>query len=150
MVPLASMLEVEERLGPQTITRYNLYPTATINGSGNQGTSSGEALQIMEGIARDKLPSSMGFDWTGIAFQEKRIGSEAILIFALAVLLVYLVLAAQYESWILPFAVILVVPLGLFGVVSGVWIREMDNNVYTQIGMVLIIALASKNAILIV
>jgi multidrug efflux pump subunit AcrB len=104
----------------------------------------------MEQIAREKLPQTMGFDWTGIAFQEKRVSGEEILIFALAVLLVYLVLAAQYESWLLPLAVILVVPLGLLGVVAAVQIRGLDSNVYTQIGVVLIIALASKNAILIV
>jgi HAE1 family hydrophobic/amphiphilic exporter-1 len=150
MVPLGTLLTVQERIGPQSITRYNLYPTASLNGGAAPGASSGEALQIMEEIAREKLPQTMGFDWTGIAFQEKRISGEAILIFALAVFLVYLVLAAQYESWILPLAVILVVPLGLLGVVAAVQIRGLDNNVYTQIGVVLIIALASKNAILIV
>jgi HAE1 family hydrophobic/amphiphilic exporter-1 len=150
MVPLGTLLEVQEKLGPQAITRYNLYPCASINGSAAPGTSSGEALQIMEGIAGDVLPASMGTDWTGMAFQEKRITGEAVMIFALAVVFVYLVLAAQYESWILPFAVILVVPLGLLGVVAAVWLRDMDNNIYTQIGVVLIIALASKNAILIV
>jgi HAE1 family hydrophobic/amphiphilic exporter-1 len=92
----------------------------------------------------------MGYDWTGIAFQEKRVSGEAVVVFALAVLLVYFVLAAQYESWVLPLAVILVVPLGLLGVVAAVNLRGMDNNIYTQIGVVLIIALASKNAILIV
>jgi HAE1 family hydrophobic/amphiphilic exporter-1 len=92
----------------------------------------------------------MGYDWTGIALQEKRVSGEAVVVFALAVLLVYLVLAAQYESWVLPLAVILVVPLGVFGVVAAVNLRGMDNNVYSQIGIVLIIALASKNAILIV
>jgi HAE1 family hydrophobic/amphiphilic exporter-1 len=92
----------------------------------------------------------MGFEWTGMAYQEKRVGGEAVGIFAMAVLLVYLVLAAQYESWFIPWAVILVVPLGVMGAVAAVWFRAMDNNVYTQIGIVLIIALASKNSILIV
>src|SRR5262245_26266917 len=150
MVPFGTLLEVEERPGPQSIQRYNLYPTAMINGEASPGTSSGQALAAMEEIANKQLPATMGYDWTGIAFQEKRISGEAILVFALAVLFVYLVLAAQYESWLLPFAVILVVPLGLLGVVTAVWLRGMDNNVYTQIGVVLIIALASKNAILIV
>jgi HAE1 family hydrophobic/amphiphilic exporter-1 len=104
----------------------------------------------MEEVAERTLPPTMGYDWTGIAYQEKRVGGEAILVFGLAVLLVYLVLAALYESWLLPAAVILVVPLGLLGVVGAVQLRGMDNNIYTQIGIVLIIALASKNAILIV
>ena len=149
-VPLATLLTPEMRLGPQSIARYNLYATATINGGAAPGVSSGEALAVMEELAAETLPQSMGHDWTGIAFQEKRITGEAIIVFALAVLLVYLVLAAQYESWVLPLAVILVVPLGLLGVVAAIYFRNMDNNVYTQIGIVLIIALASKNAILIV
>jgi HAE1 family hydrophobic/amphiphilic exporter-1 len=149
-VPLATLLSAETRVGPQSITRYNLYQTAIITGGAAPGTSSGEAIQAMEEVADHVLPRSMGYDWTGIAFQEKRVSGEALVVFALAVLLVYLVLAAQYESWALPMAVILVVPLGLLGVVAAVNVRGMDNNVYTQIGVVLIIALASKNAILIV
>ena len=104
----------------------------------------------MEEIAARSLPEQMGFEWTGMSYQEKRIGNEAILIFGMGVLLVYLVLAAQYESWITPIAVIMVVPLGLLGAIGAVSILGMDNNLYTQIGIVLIIALASKNAILIV
>jgi HAE1 family hydrophobic/amphiphilic exporter-1 len=150
MVPLETLLKVEERLGPQSIQRYNLYPSASITGSPAKGTSSGQALAVMDEIAAQKLPSTMGYDWTGLAYQEKRVSGEAILVIGLAVVFVYLVLAAQYESWLLPFAVILVVPLGLLGVVAAVWMRGLDYNVYTQIGMVLIIALASKNAILIV
>jgi len=149
-VPLATLLAVETRIGPQSISRYNLYPAASINGAAAPGVSSGEALKTMEEIAAKTLPQSMGFDWTGVAFQEQRVSGEAILIFVLAVVLVYFVLSAQYESWLLPFAVILVVPLGLLGVVAAVHLRGLDNNVYTQIGIVLIIALASKNAILIV
>jgi HAE1 family hydrophobic/amphiphilic exporter-1 len=149
-VPLATLLTPETRIGPQSIIRYNLYPTASINGGAAPGVSSGEALKVMESVAAKVLPRSMGFDWTGIAYQEKRISGEAVFVFALAVLLVYLVLAAQYESWLLPLAVILVVPLGIFGVVAAVNFKGTDNNMYTQIGVVLIIALASKNAILIV
>ena len=104
----------------------------------------------MEQMAARKLPTSMGYEWTGMSFQEKKVGSQAIFVFALAVLMVYLVLAAQYESWTMPAAVILVVPLALLGTVIAVAVRGMDNNIYTQIGIVLIIALASKNAILIV
>ncbi len=149
-VPLGTLLATEVQVGPQSIIRYNLYPTAQMQGLASQGASSGEALKEMEDIAAQTLPATMGFEWTGIAFQEKRVTGEAILVYCLAVLLVYLVLAALYESWLLPFAVILVVPLGLLGVLAAVNIREFDNNIYTQIGIVLIIALASKNAILIV
>ena len=149
-VPLATLMAIESRLGPQSVTRYNLYPTASINGGAALGVSSGEALKVMEEVGAEILPRSMGSDWTGIAFQERRITGEAVAVFGLAVLLVYLVLAFLYESWLLPFAVILVVPLGLLGVVAAVNYRGSDNNVYTQIGVVLIIALASKNAILIV
>ena len=149
-VPLGTLLDVENQIGPQSVSRYNLYPVAAINGAAAPGVSSGDAIQAMEEVAGETLPATMGFEWTAIAFQEKRVTDEAVLVFGLAVLLVYLVLAAQYESWLLPFAVILVVPLGLLGVVAAVNLRGMDNNVYTQIGIVLIIALASKNAILIV
>ncbi len=150
MVPLGTLATVRESFGPQTINRYNLFPAASITGEPQQGYSTGEALDLMEQIAAENLSSQMGYDWTGMAFQEKRIGGETFLIFGMAVLLVYLVLAAQYESWFTPWAVILVVPLGLLGAVAAVSIRGMDNNLYTQIGIVLIIALASKNAILIV
>ncbi|MCC6491799.1 MAG: multidrug efflux RND transporter permease subunit [Pirellulales bacterium] len=150
MIPLGSVVSVRRSFGPQIIQRYNLYPTASIRGEAAPGVSSGEAIEIMEQIASAELPATMGYDWTGEAFQEKRISGQALWIFAFAVLLVYLVLAAQYESWLLPAAVILVVPLGLLGAVAAVSIRGMDNNIFTQIGIVLIIALASKNAILIV
>jgi HAE1 family hydrophobic/amphiphilic exporter-1 len=150
MIPLGAVVDVERSFGPQIITRYNLYPTAAISGGPAPGNSSGEALQLMEQIAARTLPDSMGYEWTGMSYQEKKVGGEAVWIFAFAVLLVFLVLAAQYESWITPLAVILVVPLGLLGAIAAVQIRGMDNNIYTQIGIVLIIALASKNAILIV
>ncbi|HVL14770.1 MAG TPA: efflux RND transporter permease subunit, partial [Gemmata sp.] len=169
-VPLGALLSTESQVGPQSIIRYNLYPAAQLQGAAAPGVSSGQALQEMEQIAEQTLPATMGYEWTGIAYQEKRVGGEEIFVFALAVLLVYLVLAALYESWLLPLAVILVVPLGLLGVVAAVnlrnwagealpgtwvgswlpWTGSMDNNIYTQIGVVLIIALASKNAILIV
>ena len=150
MIPLGTLIKVDETLGPQTILRYNLYPAASITGSSAPGFSSGEALELMEQMAATKLPASMGFEWTGMSFQEKQVGSEAIMIFALAIILVFLVLAAQYESWSSPMAVILVVPLALLGTVIALMMREFDNNIYTQIGIVLIIGLASKNAILIV
>ena len=150
MIPLGTLATIRKTLGPQIVPRYNLYPTATITGSAAPGVSSGQALQLMEQVADSKLPQSMGYEWTGMSFQEKRVGSQAIYVFVLGVLMVYLVLAAQYESWLMPAAVIMVVPLALLGTVIAVSIRGMDNNIYTQIGIVLIIALASKNAILIV
>ncbi len=150
MIPLGSVLTVKQSFGPQVINRYNLYPTASIIGSAAPGRSSGEALAAMEKVAADVLPDTIGYEWTGMAYQEKLVGGQALMVFGLAIALVYLVLAAQYESWILPFAVILVVPIGILGIVAAVWLRGLDNNIYTQIGTVLIIALASKNAILIV
>ncbi len=150
MVPLGTLVRVDEILGPQTVLRYNLYPSSAITGEAAAGYSSGQALDLMEQLAETKLPNSMGFEWTGISFQEKRVGSESILVFALAILLVFLVLAAQYESWAMPAAVILVVPLALLGTIAALLARQFDNNVYTQIGIVLLIGLASKNAILIV
>jgi HAE1 family hydrophobic/amphiphilic exporter-1 len=150
MIPLATLATVRKTLGPQIVPRYNLYPSATINGAAAPGVSSGQALALMEEVAEAKLPQSMGYEWTGMSFQEKRVGSQAIYVFVLGVLMVFLVLAAQYESWLMPAAVIMVVPLALLGTVIAVWLRGMDNNIYTQIGVVLIIALASKNAILIV
>jgi HAE1 family hydrophobic/amphiphilic exporter-1 len=171
-VPLGTLLAAEIVIGPQNIIRYNLYPTAQLIGRANLGVSSSEAIKVMEASAAAELPPTMGYEWTGLSYQENRASGEAFsifkqpiaesfLVFGLAVLLVYLVLAALYESWLLPFAVILVVPLGLLGVVGAVnlriWLHDwdpsipsMDNNIYTQIGVVLIIALASKNAILIV
>ncbi len=150
MIPMGTMVEVKPRLGPQILTRYNLYPSSSITGEAAAGFSSGQALRIMEQMADEKLPRSMGYEWTAMSYQEKKVGSQAIYVFALAVLLVYMVLAGQYESRFLPIAVIMVVPLALLGTVIAIAVRGMDNNIYTQIGIVLIIALASKNAILIV
>lgn len=150
MVPLGTLVDVRRSFGPQNILRYNLYPAASLTGSAAPGFSSGQALAVMESMADAKLPASMGFEWTGMSFEEKKVGSEAALVFGLALTLVFLVLAAQYESWSAPAAVILVVPLALLGIVVALTLRGFDNNVYTQIGIVLLIALASKNAILIV
>ncbi|QDU96681.1 efflux RND transporter permease subunit [Lignipirellula cremea] len=150
MLPLSAVATVRRSFGPQIVNRYNLYPTAAVTGAPGAGYSSGESLEMMEQIAAQTLPDSMSFDWTDMSYQEKKVGGQAIWIFLMAVALVYLVLAAQYESWFIPAAVILVVPLGLLGAATAVAIRGMDNNLYTQIGIVLIVALASKNAILIV
>jgi HAE1 family hydrophobic/amphiphilic exporter-1 len=150
MVPLGTMTDVRFATAPAVITLYNLFPAAPINGMAAPGYSSGQALKIMEDMAGQKLPADMGFEWTGMSFQEKLVGNQAIFVFAIASLMVFLVLAAQYESWTDPAAVILVVPLAMLGTVLALIARHFDNNVYTQIGLVLLIALAAKNAILIV
>jgi HAE1 family hydrophobic/amphiphilic exporter-1 len=150
MVPLGTVATVRESYGPQVINRYNLYPSASVSGGPAPGVSTGQALQLMEGAAAQTLPAGIGYEWTGVSFQEKRVGNEALAVFTMAVALVYLVLAAQYESWFTPLAVILVVPLGVLGAIAATSLRGLDNNLFTQIGIVLIIALASKNAILIV
>jgi len=150
MVPIGTLVSVDRIIGPQTILRYNLYPAASITGAAAPGNSSGQALNLMEQLASQKLPSSMGFEWTGMSYQEKQVGSEAIMVFALAIVLVFLVLAAQYESWSNPAAVIMVVPLAVLGTVVALLMKGTANNVYTQVGVVLLIGMASKNAILIV
>ncbi|RIL01325.1 MAG: hydrophobe/amphiphile efflux-1 family RND transporter [Proteobacteria bacterium] len=149
MVPLATLVSIEPILGPQLINRYNLYPSAAISGEAAPGWSSGQALLIVEEMAAAQLPLSMGSEWTGVSYQERRAGGGWTTML-LAVLLVYLVLAALYESWTSPAAVVLVVPLALLGTVVAVAVRGSENDVYTQIGVVLLVALASKNAILIV
>ncbi|HUT95109.1 MAG TPA: multidrug efflux RND transporter permease subunit [Thermoguttaceae bacterium] len=149
MVPIGTVVDVEETLGPQVVQRYNLYPSAQVNGEPAPGFSSGQALSLMEQTVKAELPS-MSYEWTGMSYQEKQVSGEQYVIFLLAVVFVFLVLAAQYESWTSPAAVIAVVPLAALGVVIALAIRGSDNNVYTQIGVVLLVALASKNAILIV
>jgi HAE1 family hydrophobic/amphiphilic exporter-1 len=150
MVPMGALVDVQETLGPQIVRRFNLYPSAAINGQAAPGFSSGDALALMEQMAETKLPAAMSTEWTGISYQEKQVGSEAILIFALAIVLVFLVLAAQYESWTAPVSIVLSVPFALLGVVAALIARGYANDVYTQIGIVLLIGLASKTAILIV
>ncbi len=150
MVPMGSIVNVREDFGPAVVRRYNMYPSASVNGSGAAGVSSGEALTLMEQIATERLPPSFGFEWTGMSYQEKLAAGGQGAVFGLAVVFVFLVLAAQYESWTSPAAVIAVVPLAALGVVRALILRGSDNNTYTQIGIVLLVALASKNAILIV
>jgi len=150
MVPLGSLLEVKRTQGAELITRYNLYPAAAIFGQAAPGFSSGQAIHAMEELANSILPRGMGYDWTATSYQEKQIGHQAYFIYALSITLVFMVLAALYESWTSPAAVILAVPMALIGVLVALLIRSYDNNLYTQIGLVLMIALASKNAILIV
>jgi len=150
MVPLSALLDVKQIQGSELITRYNLYPAAAIFGSAAPGFSSGQALSLMEQVAAQTLPEGMAYDWTSTSYQEKQVGYQAYFIYAISIILVYMVLVALYESWTSPGAVILVVPIALVGVLLALISRGYDNNLYTQVGLVLMIALASKNAILIV
>ncbi|HZN97264.1 MAG TPA: efflux RND transporter permease subunit, partial [Gemmatimonadales bacterium] len=150
MVPLGSVVQVKESHGPDQATRYNGYPAADINGGPAPGYSSGQAEAAIEGLMREVLPNGIGYEWTDLTYQQKLAGNTAIFIFPLCVLLVLLVLAAQYESWTLPLAVILIVPMSLLCAIGGVWLTKGDNNIFTQIGFLVLIGLACKNAILIV
>jgi len=150
MLPLGAMAKVRDSLGPLKVDRYNLYPTAKVMGDSAPGYSSGQAIQTMERLAKNILPVGMGHAWTAMAFQEKKAGGQATVIFGLAIIVVFLILSAQYESWADPFSVVLVVPLAVLGAAIALLIRQMDNNVYTQVGLVLLVGLSAKNAILIV
>jgi hydrophobe/amphiphile efflux-1 (HAE1) family protein len=150
MIPLGSVVTVQQSHGPDQATRYNGYPSADINGGPAPGYSSGQAEAAIEGIMRDVLPNGIGYEWTDLTYQQKLSGNTAVFIFPLCVLLVFLVLAAQYESWSLPLAVILIVPMSLLCAIVGVWLTNGDNNIFTQIGFLVLIGLACKNAILIV
>ena len=150
MVPIGAIAELREALGAPLISLYNLYPSAAIVGSPAAGFSSGEGIALMDQIAKAILPPGTGFEWTGMAYQENVVGNQLLYVFALAILLVYLCLAGQYESWVAPLAVILAVPLALSGPAIALTAVGLANNIYTQIGLMLLIALGAKNAILIV
>jgi multidrug efflux pump len=150
MVPLGTLLSVREIVGPDKMMHYNLYPSADINGALLPGVSSGQAIQMMDQICRETLPPQFGFEWTELSLQQILAGNSAVYIFPLCVLFVFLVLAALYESWALPVSIILIVPMCLLAAITGVFLRQMDNNIFTQIGFVVLVGLACKNAILIV
>jgi len=150
MVPLSSIVEVVEVGGPVNLARYNLYPAAFVNADAAEGTSSGQAITRLEALAREQLVPGLRVQWTELALLQLLAGDTALYAFVLAVVLVFLVLAAQYESWALPLAVILVVPMCLLCSIAGVALARMDINIFTQVGFVVLVGLACKNAILIV
>jgi HAE1 family hydrophobic/amphiphilic exporter-1 len=150
MVPLGTVATIRRSTGPDRLVRYNLYPAVEVQGSAARGTSTGVALTKMERLARNILPPGMSYEWTEIAYQERTVGNLSLLVFPLSVFFVFLFLTAQYESWSLPLAIILIVPLCILFALAGVWLRGMDNNILTQIGFIVLIGLAAKNAILIV
>jgi hydrophobe/amphiphile efflux-1 (HAE1) family protein len=150
MVPLSTLGTLKPIVGPETVPHYNNYASALVNGGPAPGFSTGQAIAAMERAAATALPRDFTYEWTGITFQELKAGSIAIMVFALASVFVFLILAAQYESWSMPFMVLLAVPLALFGALLAVWVRHMQIDVYSQIGFVMLIGLSAKNAILIV
>jgi multidrug efflux pump len=150
MLPLGSVVTVRETTGPATVYRFNMYPAADVSGGTLPGYSSGQAVSVMEQLGKTELPSSAGFEWTELTLLQLLAGNTAVFVFLLGTVLVFLVLAAQYESWSLPLAVILIVPMCLLAAITGVQIAGSDNNIFTQIGLVVLIGLAAKNAILIV
>ena len=150
MVPLGSLLTLEDTTGPVRVPHYNLYPAIGLQGATAPGFSSGESIATMESVLEETLPAGVGYEWTGIALQEQLAGNTAYIAFGLAVVFVFLLLAMLYESWLLPLAVILIVPMCLLAAMLGVGLRDMTNNIMVQIGLIVLIGLASKNAILIV
>ncbi len=150
LVPMGTLVEIRDTAGPALVQRYNMYVSVPLQGNPAPGVSTGTGLDKMEALAGQILPQGTSFEWTELAFQERQTGNTAVLIFGLSVVFVFLALAAQYESWVLPLAIILIVPLGVLAALIGVFIRGLDNNVLTQIGLIVLIGLAAKNAILIV
>src|SRR5262249_49711392 len=150
MIPLDNLVTLEQTATPQVISHFNLFRSAEISGSAAPGRSSGQAIEDMEALARKFMPQGMRYEWSGLTLEELESGSKALMLFGLGLAFVYLTLAAQYESFILPFIVLLAVPVALLGAIGGQYLRGLQNDVYCQIGLVMLIGLSSKNAILIV
>jgi len=150
LVPLGTLVEIKDVSGPNLVQRYNMYVSVPVQGNAAPGTSTGDALDAMERLAEQVLPPGTDFEWTELAYQERNTGNTAIFIFGLSVLFVFLALAAQYESWSLPLAIILIVPMSVLSAMVGITLRGFDNNILTQVGLVVLVGLAAKNAILIV
>ncbi len=150
MVPMSTISKISMMTGPDILQRYNMFRTAEINGSNAPGISTSQALKIMEDLSEKELPQGYGFEWTGMAYQEKEAGGTQGPVFAMAMIFVFLVLAAQYESWAVPFSVLFGLPIGVCGAFLAIWMVGLENNVYVQIGIVTLMGLAAKNAILIV
>lgn len=150
MVPIHTLATIRDTAGPQSITRYNMYPATTITGIPKQGYSSGQTLDHVRQLLDEQLPETMGYEWSGMSLQEIEAGGKTVYIFLLAALFAYLFLAAQYESWTIPLAIVLSLPLGLLGAVGYNWLRMLDNNIYMQMGIVLLIGVVCKTAILLV
>ena len=149
-MPLGSVATFRDVSGPTRVTRYNLYPAVEVLGDVTPGTSFGQGMSAMEALAKRSLPEGFSYEWTELAYQQQQAGNTAAFVFAFAVIVVFLVLAGQYESLTLPLAVVLIVPMCLLAAITGVLLRGQDNNILTQIGLVVLVGLACKNAILIV
>jgi multidrug efflux pump subunit AcrB len=150
MVPLGSVMNVNHVNAADEVTHYNVYPAAMIQGDTIPSVSSGQAIELVQELCRENLPSQFGYEWTQLTYQQILAGNSALIVFPLCVLFVFLALAAQYESWSLPLAIILIVPMCLLCALTGVYLRGQDNNIFTQIGFIVLVGLACKNAILIV
>jgi multidrug efflux pump len=150
MIPVTAMMTLERRVIAPVVERFNVFPAAHLMGAPAAGYTSGQALAAMEQVARELLPLDYVLNWSGQALQEKMSSASTTMIFVLALLMVFLILAAQYESWSLPLAVLTAVPFGVFGAIAAIWLRDLANDVYFQIALVTLVGLAAKNAILIV
>jgi HAE1 family hydrophobic/amphiphilic exporter-1 len=150
LVPLGTLAEIKDTTGPDLVQRYNAYISVPIQAAAAPGITSSQAIAAIEKVANETLPQGIGYEWTELAYQEKLTGNTATYIFILAVVFVFLALAAQYESWGMPFAIVLIVPMSVLSALAGVMVRGLDNNILVQVGLIVLVGLAAKNAILIV